>query len=94
MTMKKLLFTIALILASVAGFAQVLPPGGSISLRYITEEDALNKVKSLFEGKDVDYYIGSTLMEHGVIPMNAMFNDNAFSDTNVVVKEQIFHDIW
>lgn len=33
-------------------------------------------------------------MEHGVIPMNAMFNDNAFSDTNVVVKEQIFHDIW
>lgn len=48
--MKKVLFTIALMFVAVTGIAQVYNPE-------FTDSEALNLAKSLFVGKDVDYYI-------------------------------------
>ncbi len=50
--MKKLLFTSVLIFVAVMGIAQT---SSEINLpKFITDKEALDRVKSLFEGKDVD----------------------------------------
>lgn len=55
--MKKLLLTCVLLFVAVVGNAQFT----EFPVVEITEEKALEMVKTLFAGKDVDYYIGDAL---------------------------------
>lgn len=91
--MKKLLFTSVLIFVAVMGIAQT---SSEINLpKFITDKEALDRVKSLFEGKDVDYYIGHDMQVQSAAPMNARYYDDmSMLDTTFQIAPEDAYQIF